>query len=292
MTLKMTDAGEKVAVVEASTYVVTPSSNEVFNHSSNKGIQKKHVLIVVGLIILAGLIIAGILVGMYIFAEAQKEIVKFSLNFKSSIDGRNIKQDVESDPNDNVVTYHITKNGREVYIVNDFNRDMQVVKMEMDYGTNCFISALNRSAAVDPSNINGLQAGSNDKRSTELFSVSSSPITDRSFLPKKAQAMCAGVSVYWAYRGCTNQKIEPTYLNTTDQNDRSRRAISVAGTYQGLPCLNGCCWTICSCRVEMTETATGCNVFYWTGCCSVVAQPYCSNTYLIKQPTPGKTCTY
>jgi len=292
MTLKMIDGGEKVAVVESPTYVVTPSSNEAFSQSTNKRVQKKHVLITVGLVVLAGLIIAGILIGMHIFAEAQKEIVKFSLNFKSSTDGKDVKQEVESDPNDNVVMYHVTKNGKEVYVVNDFNRDMQVVKMEMDYGTNCFISALNRSAAVDPSNINGLQTRSNDKSSLEIFSVSSSPIADRSFLPKKALDMCSGVSVYWAYRGCNNQKTETSYVNTTSPNDRDRRALYVAGTYHGLPCLNGCCWTVCSCRVQMTETATGCQVYYWTGCCDVVAQPYCSNTYLIKQATPGKTCTY
>jgi len=91
MTVKMTDGGEKTAVVETPTYVVTPASGE---QSTSKGIQKKHVLIVVGLVVLSGLIIAGILVGMYIFAEAQKDIVKFSMTFKSSSDGQTVKQDV------------------------------------------------------------------------------------------------------------------------------------------------------------------------------------------------------
>jgi hypothetical protein len=287
MTLKMSEGGDKSAIVETPAYIVTSGSGE---QPVRQGIQKKHVLITVGLVLLAGLIIAGILVGMHIFAQAQKDIVKFSLEFKSSTDGKNVKQDVESDPNDNSVMYHIVKDGKDVYIVNDFNRDMQVVKMEMGYTTGCFISALNRSAAVDPSNINGLQTGSNDKTSTEIFSVSSSPITDRSFLPKKAQTMCSGVSVYWAYRGCKEAKTG-TSIDKPDNNDRNRRDVYYAGTYYGMPCLNGCCYTVCACQVQVTETATGCQFYYWTGgCCGSVQQPQCSNAYLFYEATPGKAC--
>jgi hypothetical protein len=290
MTLKMSEGGDKVAVVDTPTYIVTPRSDE---KSSSKGIQKKHVLIVVGLVILVGLIVAGTLIGIHIVQEAQKEITKFSLEFKSTTDGKNVKQEVESDPNDNVVMYHIVKDGKDIDIVNDFNRGMQVVKMEMDYGTNCFISALNRSAAVDPSNINGLQTGSTGKKAMEAFSMSSSPITDRSFLPKKAQTMCAGVSVYWAYRGCTNENVEtPDLHKPVDQNDRRRRAYW-AGYYNGLPCLNACCWTYCACEVQVYESATGCQFFYRAGtCCGTVAAPYCNNVYRYKQQTPGLTCTY
>jgi hypothetical protein len=291
MTLKMSE-GDKVAVVDSPTYIVTPRSDE---EPPRKGVQKKHILIVVGVIILVGLIIAGILIGMHIFAAQQKEIVQFTLQFKSSTDGQEVKQNVESDPNTNVVQYHITKDGKDVYVVNDFNRDMQVVKMQTDYGTSCYVSALNRTAAVDPSNINALQTQSNDKGSTEIFSVSNTPITDRSFLPKKAQDMCSGVSVYWAYRGCGNQKPGTTNQNNTSPSDRQRRQIYDAGTYYGLPCLNACCWTICACKVQVTETASGCQFYYWTGCCQPqypVAQPYCNNAYAFKQQTPGKVCTY
>jgi len=240
MTLTLTQMGEKTGVVEAPTYIVTPTSTEVSHGSSSKGIQKKHVLILVGLIFLVGLIIAGILVGMHIFAEAQKDIVKFSLNFKSSGDGENVKQEVESDPNDNVVQYHIIKDGKDVHIVNDFNRDMQVVKMEYGFGVNCYISALNRSAAIDPSQITGpdqeVKSGNSTDEDSSVFSVSSSPISDRSFLPKKAQDMCKGISVYWAYRSCLSQT-EPA------GHDRQRRTV----------CITGCGVRVCSCAVRLIQ---------------------------------------
>jgi len=235
MTIMMSAGGDKDAAVEAPTYIVTSSSTP----PSNKGINKKHVLIVGGLILLAGLVIGGILVGMYIFAEAQKEIVKFSMNLKTNSDGQNVKQDIEADPNDNVVRYHITEDGKDVDIVNDFNRDIQVVKMERGSGMNCYVSALNRSASLNPSHISGADLDANDNKTADstVFTVSNSPISDRSFLPKKAQDMCKGVSVYWAYRSCNYDSDDKPAAH-----DRQRRAWM---------CKIGCGLTVCSCRVQL-----------------------------------------
>jgi len=208
--------------------------------STSKGIQKKHVLIGVGLVILVGLIIAGILVGMHIFAEAQKDIVKYSLNFKSDSDGKNVKQDVVADPNDNSVMYHITKDGKGVDVVNDFNRDLQVVRMEYEGSTNCYVSALNRSAALDLSKITGPEndiiSGNASSGYATKFTVSSNPISDRSFLPKKALNMCKDTAVYWAYRSCNNPNENKP---NTDAVSRQRR----------WACLSGCGWQVCSCNV-------------------------------------------
>jgi len=241
MTVKMTEGGEKVAVVTTPTYLVTPASTEMSSGSTSKGVQKKHVLIGVGLVILAGLIIGGILVGMYIFAEAQKDIIKYTLNFKSDGDGQNVKQDVVADPNDNSVMYHITKDGKRVDVVNDYNRDLQVVRMEYKSGTNCYVTALNRSAALDPSQITGPEndiiSGNASSGYATKFTVSSYPISDRSFLPKKALNMCKDTAVYWAYRTCINQN-ENKQIPNTDAVSRQRRHV----------CLSGCGWTVCACH--------------------------------------------
>jgi len=288
MTIMMNEGGKQVSVVEAPTYMVTGTSTEPSSGSGRKGIQKKHVLILVGAVILAGLIITGVLVGVHIFAQAQKEIVKFSLDFKSGNDGKNVKQDVESDPNDNVVMYHITKDGKRIDIVNDFNRDIQVVKMESDQGTNCYVSALNRSAALDPSQITGPDSDDKSDKKTggaTVFSVSSSPVSDRSFLSKKALDMCKSVSVYWAYRTCNSQNTNESNRNNTSVDDgRQRRAIYNAGSYAGLPCLNGCCYTMCSCSLRIVEVRVGTQLTcYYYNYCS-------SGYYLFRQATPGVYC--
>ena len=54
------------------------------------------------------------------------------------------------------------------------------------------------------------QSGSNTGTQTML--LSNTPVSDRSFLTKKAADMCAGVSVYWAYRHC------PTAMDSTKMN--------------------------------------------------------------------------
>lgn len=283
MVLMMPEGDSKVAVVDAPTYIVTPQST---GKSSSKGIQKKHVLIGVGLVVLAGLIIAGILIGMHIFAEEQKEIIKLSLDFKSNSDGQNVKQDITADPNDNSVMFHITKDGKDIYVVNDFNRDMQVVKIQLGYTTNCYVSALNRSAAMDPDQIsaidNNLQSDGDRKTSSTLFVVSESPVTDRSFLPKKAQDMCKDISLYWAYRSCNGQN-GPAPNNNTNVSDRQKRTIYNAGYYGSWPCLNGCCYTVCSCSVAIYEQYYNGWYYctYYAASCGYVKYP---------QATPGQVC--
>jgi hypothetical protein len=298
MTIKMADGGEK-AIDTTPTYIITaPSTTEARESGSGK-IQKKHVLIGVSLVVVAGLVLAAILIGMHMFAESQKDIVKFSMNFKSNSDGSDMKQDVEADPNDNVVTFRVSKNGQDVTIVNDFNRDMQVVKLETASDTNCYVTPLNRSDAMDPSQMNDLQTNNGVKnRKQELFTISNSPVIDRSFLPKKAADMCKGVSVYWAYRSCQGLPIEQP--DQTPSDDRSRRTVYNAPSYNGLACLNGCCYTYCACAVYITEscdaTACHCNYYVQTNTCCVgqtggtVAAPYCQNWYYARQATPGLVC--
>jgi hypothetical protein len=295
MTIKMADGSEKATVIDSPTYfVAAPRSNE---ESVNKGkVQKKHVLIGVSLVVVAGLVLAAILIGMHMFSQTQKDIIQFSLNFKSKTDGEDMKQDVEADPNDNVVKFHVNKNGQDVTIVNDFNRDIQVVRLETAESTNCYVSPLNRTAAMDPSQINDLQTKSGEReRKQELFTVSNTPVADRSFLPKKAADMCQGVSVYWAYRSCQGQQADPSAMNKTLSGDRQRRDIWVMQPYYGLPGLGGCCYAYYACAVQMTETIQGiyhtCETYVWTGtCCGAVAYPYCQNWYYGHWYTPGLAC--
>jgi len=207
---------------------------------------------------------------------------------------RTQKQDVESDPNDNVVMFHVNKNGQDVYIVNDFNKDMQVVKIQTSADTNCYVSALNRSATYDSSQISGSDSLSGSGGKTEeTYKVSNTPISDRTFLPKKAQDMCKGISVYWAYRSCGGQMIDPPMNNTN--SDRQRRTIYYMQPYNGLPGLGGCCNAYWACKVQMTETIQGsyhyCQTYAWTNyCCGSVAYPYCQNVYHSYWYTPGLVC--
>lgn len=289
MTLTMLNAGEKPGV-ESPNYIVTSQMPEPAVRSG--GVQKKHILIAVSVVVVIGLAIAGILVGMHMFSEAQKEIVKFSMQFKTG-DNQDAKQDVVSDPNDNVVMFHVTKPGQDIYIVNDFNKDLQVVKIETSDSTNCYISPLNRSQAMDPSQITGAASlvGSHDNAG-QTYMISNTPVSDTSFLPKKAKDMCKGVSIYWAYRHCGQQI--PADHNTTSPADRNKRTLYYMGKYNGLPGLGGCCRAVYACTVRAVETVYSngvhqCDFYYQTGtCCSVSA--YCNYVYVGYWQTPGLNC--
>jgi hypothetical protein len=187
---------------ETPTYIVT-SACEKDQSSKKSGITKRHVFYSVSAVLVIAIILVAILVGVYMFTESQKEITKFAFQFK----GRNnedINQEVESNPNDNVVQYHVTTEGQDVYIVNDLNRGMQVTKVTKDGRITCYITALNRSAADDPSlitrpdkvTING---------ANYTYSRLDEPVVDRSFLTQKVRDLCKDVSLYWIVKRCDTQ---------------------------------------------------------------------------------------
>jgi hypothetical protein len=296
MTISMMNAGEKSSV-ETPTYIVTAASAEMSSKaSSSGGIKKKHVLIVVSSVIVLGLVIAAIMIGMYMFTEANKEVVKFSLQFKAS-DNQNAQQDVESDPNDNVVMYHVQKPGQDVHVVNDFNKDLQVVKIETSTGTSCYISPLNRTQAMDPSRITGAasMSGSEDSNG-QTFVLSSTPVSDTSFLTKKAKDMCKGVSTYWAYRSCGGQNVDGQNITRSTSTDRNKRAIYVVNKLNGMYGLGGCCKAVWACEVQIIETVVGavhgCQFYYRTGTCcgAAIPKPFCDNVYVGGFKTPGLIC--
>jgi len=163
---------------------------------------RKYVIAAVIGVVVAAIVLTAILVGMYLFTEGQKDILKFSY----TRDG-NVKEEVTSDPNTNIVQYHVTDPAYEMWVVNDFNRDIQVMKIKAESGTNCYVAPLNRTMATDPSKVS---APSNIKATlktqnatyTVKYSVSNSPIPDTSFLSKAAKDTCQGISAYWVYPSC------------------------------------------------------------------------------------------
>lgn len=163
---------------------------------------KKYVIIGVSAIATVAIILIAILVGMYLFNQAQKEIIKFAFNRDD-----NTKEDVTSDPNTNIVQFHASNPSYEAWIIDDFNRDIQVMKIRSEAkGTSCFVAPLNRTIATDPSKISApSDPSSMDKNTTYSLTYQSaaSTIPDTSFLCKAARDACKGISTYWVYPSCS-----------------------------------------------------------------------------------------
>ena len=191
-----------IPAAEGSTYIVTASA-EGDQPSKKSGITKRHVLYAVSAVLVIAIILVAILVGVYMFTESQKEITKFALQFKGH-NNEEINEEVESDPNDNVVQYHLTKEGQDSYIVNDFNRGIQVLKITEDGKSACFVTALNRSAVEDPAVItktDNATIGNANYYYTRLDDA----VVDRSFLTKKALDLCKDVPLNWMVKRCDTQ---------------------------------------------------------------------------------------
>jgi hypothetical protein len=266
---------------------------------------KKYVIIAVSGILAAAIILTAILVGMYMFTEAQKDIIQYTLKMSE-----NMKQDVTSDPNENVVTYHISNPAQETWIVNDFGKDLQVVKIKGDDKTNCFVSPLNRTNLLDPAKINGPDESPDVNDAVSLtYMASDTPVSDTSFLGKTAKAMCKGVSVYWLYPHCIDKNSAKDTNVTEVDHPKSKRQTNIdyspfyirsylyyyspyTRAYYYVPCFTGCCRRICACSISYAAYYSGgrmyCSWYYyrcpavqtvWDSCTSGPRGLRCPNYY-------------
>lgn len=160
---------------------------------------KKYVIIGVSAILTVAIILAAILVGMYMFTQAEKDLIKFTMNVD-----KDTTQDVTSDPDNNVVEYHVQNSNYEMWVIDDYNRDIEVMKVKTDTATTCYAVPFNRTAAADPSQIKAPSNVVAQENATDSLSyiVSNTPVTDSSFLSQKAKDACNGISVYWMYPKC------------------------------------------------------------------------------------------
>jgi hypothetical protein len=222
---------------------------------------KKYVIIAVSGILAVAIILTAILVGMYMFTEGQKEIIKYTLKM-----GENQKQDVTSDPNENVVQFHMSNPAQEAWIVNDFGKDLQVVKIKGEGKTNCYVSPLNRTNQLDPAKINGPESPDVKEAVSLTYRASDTPISDTSFLGKTAKELCKGVSIYWLYPHCIDKDSGKGHNVTEVNHPKSKRQTTVDYSpyyiktylkYQSpydradyyVPCFTGCCRKVCACAI-------------------------------------------
>jgi uncharacterized protein YxeA len=191
----MTDAKDTTT---ATPVVITQMAADVAKPRNTK----KIVIIAVSAILSVAIILAAILVGMYMFTQAQKDILKYTVNVD-----KDTKEEVTADQNENVVQYHVQNANYEMWVVDDFNRDIEMLKIQTNSETNCYVLPLNRTSATDPSKVKTPSKFDVKQNATErlFYDVASSPISDPSFLGKMAKKLCKGISVYWMYPKCGDE---------------------------------------------------------------------------------------
>jgi hypothetical protein len=260
---------------------------------------KKYVIIAVSVVLAVGIILAAILVGMYMFTQAQKDIIQYTMHLGSN------KQDVTSDPNENIVQYHVSTANQDAWIINDFNKDLQLTKIVKDGQTNCYLTALNRTRELDPSQITGPDSKDPTEAASLMYQTSDTPIVDTSFLGKTASAACKGVSVYWLYPHCNKENQNVATNGTNMDHPKKKRQTTVDNSpywctnnaiakspYNSqnyyMACVTGCCMKMCACQVTMNWVVQNgvitCTFTYSNSGC---ASAFPSNWVYVLKPCNG-----
>lgn len=193
--------------------------------------KTKKYLIIGGSVILGmAIILTAILVGMYIFTKAQNELIKYTLNVN-----KDTKTDMITDKDENTIEYHVQNEDGELWVFDDFNRDIQTMKMKTKTGFKCYILPLNRTSRTVPSKVRSdVEYTTRNETDGLTYKIADTPVSDVSFLGRKVKEACNGLPVHWMYPSCDNG--EPN----TDH--RQKRACYRVYKYQySYYCGGGCC---------------------------------------------------
>lgn len=142
-------------------------------------------------------IIVGVLVGVKFFLDSANDTVKRSFEFASS-GNRKVKEEVSTSLKDNLVQYHKNDDDGEIWVINDYNRDIQILKVSRETGMICYVTPLNRSDTSPPEAITNITAPNGDiETDNRRFDVSLSPISDKSIVGPTGQKLCENIDVHW-----------------------------------------------------------------------------------------------
>lgn len=139
------------------------------------------------------------------------------------------------DNEESLMEYVLNKNGEQIFVILDLNRNLEIMKISTDSGGKaCVVSPI---LALDPkftTGDNGTNNGTTDmdinNNSTNQSAVvnfkrSSNPIRDISILGRKGVALCKNNEVYWSMPQCGRGNNENQPGNPPDgRRGRKRRS--------------------------------------------------------------------
>lgn len=265
MFLRMSD--EKQSTSEPT---VVFSTSEASGAKLKSRLTKKHVLIAIVSLLITGLVVTAVLVGIRIFTDSNLEVLKYTMK------ANGISQNVST--SENSVIFHVTRDNLDAWIVQNFDTGLQVTKVLADGKTTCYVTALNRSVAAEPSAIPSTAPADNaDSQSNgAVYEVLPDPVPDLAFLGKKASTMCQNIPTYHAVPDCGKAaKNDASSLqNTTSIADHRGKRTPQPGCarYNGQYCSCGCCAVVCGQFTSWT-------IIYWRDsygwhCTFFVLRPY------------------
>jgi hypothetical protein len=216
---------DKIPSNSQPTEVIDFSTLAVNVPQKSSKLTKKHLLIAVVIFLAVGLVVACVLVAIRLVTDSQKEIVKYSMTYKDSNE-KSINQTVSVA--DNSVIYHVVQDGVDAWIVQDFNKNIQVIKAKTGQGSVvCFVAPLNRTMAATPDSVPSAAPLTNQttKSQTVKYVVLMDPINDITFLGTRASDMCYNIPTYWQVKDCN---ADSSLVSNARVKRRLRISISIS----------------------------------------------------------------
>lgn len=225
---------------------VQPTTASDDGTKSKSRLTRKHVLIAVVSLVVTALVVTCVLVAVRMYTDNNMDILKYKMTMKDQ-NNENVTQDVSADVNANIVQYHVVKKDVEAWILQDFDKNIQVTKVLTDTSVGCYVTPLNRSMAADPDSIPSTIPRTDSKTpSVQLvYKVSETPISDITFLGRRPNTLCKNIPTYWMEPSCEQTDAPPTTTPATNAGDGRRKRASVCTTCGGYSCACGCCGLVC-----------------------------------------------
>lgn len=195
--------------------------------------------------IIGAAVVIGVLTVFHITRSSSNEDwIKFRTSFPGS-SGHLVEQEVVSSRINNIVEYYIRSSPSErVTIVDDFNKDIQIVKISKHSDDFCYISELKKGAYVRPSDL--VFASQVDKTYvSQVFEADEKPVDDLTLLGDRGAELCQGIPVYWIRPFSeTDTPISAANFTSTIPHSGSRSKRNIRS------CYSSCCYSVCCCTVH------------------------------------------
>jgi hypothetical protein len=218
--LKMEESSKTAQVVVLESANINPNAS----HRQKSEAIKNQVILALSCVLMTVVVVIGILIGAKFYLDATNAVVTRSFTFAATGDsGKQVTEDVTSDSTENVLVYHVKEDDKETWILEDYNKNVQLMKIRSDSTYSCYLTPFNGSMTTVP-NINELSVPDNsdtDSEGDEVYlRTATGPIKDKTMLGKSGRALCADIDVVWVIPDCQDDKT-PQY--GASPNSRQKR---------------------------------------------------------------------
>lgn len=199
-----------------------------------------------------GAIFTCALVTLYFTSSVHNDdYVKFRTSFNGS-SGHLVDQEVVSSGINNVIEYYITSSpNQRVTIIDDFNQDIQIIKITTPLEQFCYVATLKRDSYVRPADvIFGLKTDKDHV--SQVYETSNAALDDLSILGVRGRDLCESVPTFWINPVSeTNTQITvANFTSNSVSSSSSSSAISSRSKRNIRQCHTSCCWLVCCCDVH------------------------------------------